>query len=617
MPGSRAPTLLSALLVLAALLAGCAQQPPPGTGTPAPPAGLVAVEDRHLQDYEVDGYYSRTLVRGPYRELPAQSVFVDVELPATSGGAAVAGGAGPLNAPRVHLGLFLPDVPNGTKVPVIADVGPYYNDLDAPATSNQTRRLGGFLIENFVPHGYAVAQVSVFGSGESNHCMDLMGPDEQAGIDAAVTWLGTQAWSNGKVGLIGRSYDGSTPWEAAAMGNPHLATIVPISGLTGVHELMWRNGTSETRGPLMHNFVYGRFGIDSQPGSPDFEDAQTLCQSYLAGLGEGAGAYVTGSNLDAPGNTYWKDRYFFDRAMANWNGSVYLIHGLQDWNVKPHMAFPYYNLVRAQGLEAKGLFGQWAHMYPDRPSEHKSLPAGHGKEAFPLSVRYDWAQDLLEWFDHYLKGTGPRPALHVEVQDNQGQWRIETGDYPPSDAQQLALLLPVDVAQTSTGEPIVAPASDATGGATGPGIVTFEQAVPLAEDLRVSGLARLHLAVTPLGANGQLYAELRDLDDDLRLGHAVMDLRYAAGDGSMEAVQPGMPVVARMEFEAMDIVVPAGHRLGLFLSATGREYLPATGAGPVRIDGGALILPTLPMDHGTAFDPPAWSGDADAAEQQP
>ena len=64
--------------------------------------------------------------------------------------------------------------------------------------------------------------MSVFGTGESNHCMDLMGTDEQRGIDAAVTWLGTQSWSNGKVGIIGKSYDGSTPWQAATFGNPHL-----------------------------------------------------------------------------------------------------------------------------------------------------------------------------------------------------------------------------------------------------------------------------------------------------------------------------------------------------------------------------------------------------------
>ena len=40
-------------------------------------------------------------------------------------------------------------------------------------------------------------------------------------------------------------------------------------------------------------------------------------------------------------------------------------------------------------------------------------------------IRFDWMQDLLEWFDWYLKGEGWQPELHVEIQSNQGQWRIE------------------------------------------------------------------------------------------------------------------------------------------------------------------------------------------------
>jgi len=108
---------------------------------------------------------------------------------------------------------------------------------DKPATE-PSERLGGFLIRQLVPHGYAVAQVSVFGTGNSGHCTDLMGDSEQAGIDAAVEFLGEAAFSNGNVGLTGRSYDGRTPWEAASTpeANDHLETIAPISGLTDLRE---------------------------------------------------------------------------------------------------------------------------------------------------------------------------------------------------------------------------------------------------------------------------------------------------------------------------------------------------------------------------------------------
>jgi hypothetical protein len=621
-----------AFLTFSAALAGCISGKTGDTATQGVANGVARVQDRYALPFNVTGYYSRTLEVGQFALKLPQSVFVDVTLPPTSGGAAVlnAGGNG-LAPPKVHLGLFLPDVPAGTKVPVIADVGPYYGDSDEPATSAKTHRLGGFLIDNFVPHGYAVAQVSVFGTGLSNHCMDLMGLDEQKGIDAAVTWLGSQEWSNGNVALIGRSYDGSTPWEAATTGNPHLKTIVPISGLTGMYELMWRNGTSETRGAIMHNVVYGTFGIDGQPdpGAPEqgvdsaqiIENTQTACADYLQGPAQGAGAVATGSNLDVAPNGYWTDRYFFDRALANYKGSVFLIQGLQDWNVKPHVVFPRYAQMQ-QAWETRGLFGQWNHMYPDRPSEHVSTPSGEGHEGYPASVRYDWAQMLLEWFNFYLKGQGPKPALTTEVEDNMGHWRSEAGAYPPTDADWLRLGLGSEFAQASSGQPIVLPGSNLVGSG-GSGIVTYAATQPLAAETHISGLAGLGLQVTPLGSGGQVYAELRDMTADLRLGHAIMDLRYADGKGTGTAdakpVIPGAPLLAKMQFEIMDAVVPAGHRLQLVLAGTGRDYLPSADAAPVLVQAASstLSLPTIAASHGAYFLPPAWSGNATATAPQP
>ena len=212
---------------------------------------------------------------GSYEIDEVRSVYVPIpSINPTDGGAGVTGGA------EVHLGLWLPviegcdwdagSVVEGCQVPVIAEIGPYYDDGDVDALT-PADRLGRFLIENFVPHGFGVAQVSVFGTGESNHCMDLMGHDEQAGIKGAVDWLGMQPWSNGKVGAIGKSYDGSTPWNAAASGSEYLATIVPMSGLIGMHDLMWRNGSMEAR-CIMHNGVYGSFGLDGDSG--DIENAR-------------------------------------------------------------------------------------------------------------------------------------------------------------------------------------------------------------------------------------------------------------------------------------------------------------------------------------------------------
>ena len=42
---------------------------------------------------------------------------------------------------------------------------------------------------------------------------------------------------------------------------------------------------------------------------------------------------------------------------------------MHDWNVDPHMAIPTINKLYDNGIEAKGLFGQWDHDYPDRPTQ--------------------------------------------------------------------------------------------------------------------------------------------------------------------------------------------------------------------------------------------------------
>ena len=150
--------------------------------------------DRSDLEYDNSDVFSRVTVNGSYDIGPVQSVFVPVpSITLADGGAGAAGGA------EVHLGLWLPviegcdyisteNLSSECQVPVIAEIGPYYSDGDVDATT-PANRLGRMLIENYVPHGYGVAQVSVFGTGESNHCMDLMGTDEQRGIDAAVSWL--------------------------------------------------------------------------------------------------------------------------------------------------------------------------------------------------------------------------------------------------------------------------------------------------------------------------------------------------------------------------------------------------------------------------------------------
>jgi hypothetical protein len=548
-------------------------------------------------DYRDDDIYSRVSVNGTFGIGSVRSIFVDVPaITLADGGAGITGGA------VVHMGLWLPiiegcdweaaELPPECQVPVISEIGPYYADGDTEATT-PADRLGKFLIENYVPHGFAIAQVSVFGTGESNHCMDLMGHDEQAGIDAAVEWLGTQSWSNGNVGIIGKSYDGSTPWNAAATGSEYIKTIVPMSGLIGLHELMWRNGSMEFRGAVMHNGVYGTFGIDGDTG-----DAENFCEGYLEGYYAGIAAYISGDNLAWAGSDYWEERYFLDRVIDNYNGSVYIIHGMQDWNVDPHMAFPTHNMLIENEFEVKGLYGQWGHDYPDRTSGHSELSSGRGAEAFPFTLRWDWADDLLEWFDFYLKDEGVKPLLHAEIQDNIGGWRVEQ-QYPPSDI--IVQEYPFD----SSGCELVSGGSSISATSQ-----TVLECIAFTDDTRIVGTPTVSIESTifPTATSGHLFVEMVQSSNGMHLGHAVMDLRFHAGGKDGQVLLPGQTVTANMEFLGMDVVVPAGDGIQLLISQTGEDYVPSpVSVQPVSIaiDGSSsLSLTIVNRNCGDLFLPP-------------
>lgn len=543
----------------------------------------VDVWDRYKLPYETTGEFGVALEVGPYELLPTENqwnsthYFVEYTLPIEEGGAAPNG--------LISLAVWRPNVPEDVKVPVIAESGPYFQEasVETPSIEVPGSWLGQMFVDQILPHGYAFAQISVSGTGRSNHCMDLMGNAEQLGNDAAVRWLGEQSWSNGAVALIGKSYDGSTPWQAAMFGSEHdyLKTIVPISGLIGVKELMWKNGSSEARAPFMHNGVYGSYGIDG-----DEEDYQNMCPDYIIGPGTGVSAYMFGSEV---AGTYWEERYFLDRVIENYKGSVYLIQGMHDWNVDPHMAVPTINRLIDAGIEARGLFGQWDHDYPDRPVQldDRSALGGRGGEAFPEMVRYDWMQDMLEWFDYYLRGIGEQPGQWIEIQANQGSWRIEHR-YPPADTAELSLELGTgltNIAGTTTVLP------DASSG-------PVWESEPLSEKLYIAGMPRLHVEVTTASLGGQLYALLEDCDDQdncIHLGHAIMDLRYHAGGDEIQSWTPLVQSInAKMEFFAMDVEVSEGHVLRLSLRSTGEDYLPASTSSVVFIEEGSSS--TLQLD---------------------
>ena len=292
--------------------------------------------------------------------------------------------------------------------------------------------------------------------------------------------------------------------------------------------------------------------------------------------------------VDFAGNTYWTERSFLGRVLDNYNGSVYIIQGMQDWNVDPHMAFPIHQQVADAGIEIKTLAGQWAHDYPDRVSGHSSQGPGRGQEAYPYTLRWDWADEMLYWFNWYLKGEGEAPILGVEMQDNRGGWRFES-TWPSEDTNYLEI--GVDTLNPS-------------GALMGParGSITFTYG-PFENDTYIAGMPTIHISATPHTTNnGHIFVEMTD-ESGIHLGHAVMDLRFHAGGRDGVATIPAFStVLAKMEFMPMDVFLSAGESINFIVTQTGEDYVPSPAAsGDYSIDWAASTL-TLPLVERTCDD---------------
>ncbi len=532
-----------------------------GSIAASPASAQQALPCSFQSEGDYSGSYAKVSETGPY-EIGEQEV---VELESK------------LDGVTIQIGLVRPKVPAGTQVPVIANASSYFH----PMQTLDQRACRPFLTENFVPHGYAVASIAIRGTADSGGCMNLMGSGERFDLDQAVTWLGTQEWSNGSVGMIGLSYDGATQWEAASFGNEHLKTIVPISGVPDLYELMHGGGRVDWRGPAVLSSIYylESAGFYAPGRSPQHTAEVTACPEYAVGTAAALYSSTVGG-LDPFG--YWEERRYRDDILENYRGSVYLVQGLQDWNVNPGQQFPWIWDLEKRGVPVKYLLGQWGHAWP-----------------YSGENRMDWADYLLDWFDRELKGdTSAPPVPMVEVQDGTDRWRramdwpqgrsitfsmnpghtLSTKPSKETDSETVA----TDPFHTQLGYSTSSPIENAAC----TGTCTYFETDHFADEFRISGLPRIKLTVVPQGPGGQLSVYLYALTDDgmQRLGWGQVDLRFASGKVDPQQVTPGEEMVVKFDAQPLDEVVPQGAHLRVVVSSgSGWNRLPGPLNFPIEL----------------------------------
>lgn len=465
---------------------------------------------------------------------------------------------------RLDTFVYRPDT--DAPVPAILIMSPYFSngegrwgvhnqmEQDPPGSSAQ-------VIRYFVPRGYAVVLNSVRGTGYSEGCFTIGGPSEGKDHVAAVDAIVAQPWSNGAVAGYGGSYVGATVIDLLLEQHPAVKTGVPYAAVSDWYRYNFVNAVPINPQGYTFNFYYERdVAIVPPAAEPGPESATLAAENARCDHTEvQRGGFESAATGDK--HAYWQVRDFNAEA-DKIQVPVFVVHGLQDWNVKPDHLLPWTDIVADQ-VPVKMWLGQWMHNRPNSNSWNQEWTRG------------DWNVTLLRWFDHHLKGidTGILREPLVDVQDDQGAWRREA-DWPPSRAGEVRLYLAPGALQDQPGEGtstwqdlgLPLPNPPAEGGEQHYVTYTSE---PLERDLRISGEPHLLLSLQHGAPHGTVSATLWSLAPNgtaHRIDFGYYDLEHRGGLERGEPVRPGEAFDLDVWLFPQDDVIPAGHRVVLTLA---------------------------------------------------
>jgi predicted acyl esterase len=499
--------------------------------------------------------------------------------------------------------------PGDFKCPVILSYGPYAKGLSfqegyksqwarviksAPevlqGSSNNYQNWELVDPEKWVPDGYACVRVDSRGAGRSPGYLDVWSAREAQDLYDCVEWAGTQAWSNGKVGINGISYYAMNQWNVGALRPPHLAALCIWEGSCDYYRELCRHGG------ILSDFLnswHPRQVGSVQHGVGTRGSKSAVTGELVAGPDTLAKDELAKNCADTPGEAKQRrlnDDYYAARtadfarieapllSAGNWGGMGLHTRG------------------NVEGWLGAGSKQKWLEMHGDTHFTH--FYSNYGEA---LQKRF---------FGHCLKGedTGwskqPRVSLNIRypgekfVLRAENEWPLARTHWTKYFLQAKELALSTDTPTSETTLSYETTGEDLTF-STPPLTKTLEITGPVAAKLWVSSDtadADLFLAlrlfdpagkeVTFIGANdprvpvglGWLRASQRKLDPQKSLPYRPWHTHDEAWP-----LKPGEPVELDIEIWPTSIVVPQGYRLGL--TVRGKDY---------EVDGNDVALPNAP-----------------------
>ncbi|MDQ3986029.1 MAG: CocE/NonD family hydrolase [Actinomycetota bacterium] len=309
---------------------------------------------------------------------------------------------------------------------------PDYVDSDGKGGTPGDITLG--LAGYFAPRGYAVVFVDLRGMGKSTGCLDHLGPQDQSDAEDVLKWIAKQKWSNGRIGMTGHSYVGSTPQMYAATHHPALKTIAPSAGLAAMYHHKFQTGVPYFLQWIGPAEAYEELSINRHlPGFLGTEYGDSFGDG-TEWIGCGLPDSAVMSEADFDSGVYddeepfpWDAERDFRKGVTKADIPIFLIHGVNDNAARIPAIDWFYKRNGRKG--DKAWIGNWDHGSGIYPND-RTCPQ-HGPVLVCPAVETagdQWTLALHAWFDKHLmrRNVNTGPAVEIFLNNHQvyqpSQW---------------------------------------------------------------------------------------------------------------------------------------------------------------------------------------------------
>ena len=483
---------------------------------------------------------------------------------------------------KLNVDIFRPNSPG--KFPALIAITAFNKDIQTKRIwpeASRSRRINGTPdaaieagpYEFFVRRGYVYIIGSVRGTGKSGGSFQFVSPQEIQDDCEVIEWAATQPWCNGNVGMMGIGDAGAYHPLVAMQRPPHLKAIAPLASFWDAYREFWYPGGLLSVGFL--KWIISLVNLDihtaeceikKELGEKGFKEAITKALEDKD-ISADPGLVEALNNPDLAHNAGTLDTLLHPVYDAYWKNRTVIDPG--------KIKVPVYLGAATHRSEA---LNRWSEIKTPKK-------ATLGTPAYVDRPFYQYAWELLRWYDYWLKGidTGimDEPAIKVFIRGS-AEWKTGT-DWPFPETRWIPFALHENHSLCEIEPWPDAESASYDDNPSNRGFLKYYSA-PMVENTEVVGPAALNLYASCRGTDINFFVSLWDTDAEgkevclnrgyLKASHRQLDEKLSKPWHPVHTHSDPQPLIpGQIYLFSIEILSPAnlfkaGHRIVLKISSS-------------------------------------------------